>query len=178
MSIKAIKSLIFGAIIALAISFGVSAKPNYVTLPPVQGQALPDEISGIWIPATYPAGSIGLSLTVIAGKYFIASQFGLPDTCGNYLGLRGSFPKTNPNTTIAGERDVVDPQNPISFGTEFLLRIPGKPGFPAYVRIDSYSPQFNRLYVTVSQNSFGFNGQIELVRQVTISYPTPLGCIR
>jgi hypothetical protein len=174
-----IRNWIFGAVLGLAVAFGAVAKPVYQTLPPVTTQAITNEVSGVWIPVnpTLHPQTIGLSLTVISGKYFIPAQWpGTVDTCGNYLGIRGSFPKSNPNTAIAGERDILDPTNPVNFGTEFLIRIPGRPGIASYVRIDSFDPVANQLTVTFSQNTFGFNGTIVLARAVHLYYPTPLGC--
>lgn len=175
-----LKNWFYAVIVGLTLSLGATAKPIYNLQPPapVVNSAITNEISGVWIPSnpTTAPNLIGLSLTVISGKYFVQSQWGLPDTCGNYLGLKASVPKSSPNTTIAGEREIFDTASPVNFGTEVLMRIPGRPGIATYVRIDSYNQSAQELIVTFSQNSFGFNGQINLVRSVQFYYPTPLGC--
>lgn len=174
-----LKNWIYGMIVGLTLAFGVSAKQEYQIQPPVvPAQTITNQLSGIWVPLNpaSPTSVIGLSLTVISGKYFIPAQWGLPNTCGNYLNLKASVPKFNPNTTIAGEREVSDPSSPISFGTEFLMRIPGRPGIATYVRFDSYDAATDRLTVTFSQNSTGFNGQLVMARYLQVYYPSPLEC--
>lgn len=174
-----LKKLMLGLAMVFCSVNAVEARQIFDTQPPAVVRSVGSELSGVWVPvypSQLPPGMFGLSATIISGKYFVSSQWGLPDTCGTYLGLKATVPKSTPNTTIAGEREVFEPTGQINYGTDFILMIPGKPGTAASVRFDSYDPGTDRLTATFSQNNYGFNGQVVLRRYLTVLYPSPAGC--
>lgn len=171
---------LIGAVAAflLTVSSVSYAKPDYRIFPviPAPASVLPADLTGFWEPMPSDLANRGLGLSIVVGKYFAASQNGLPNTCGNYLELRGSFPKGYPATTVYGERAAYDPQGSIVFGTEFMLYVPKPASVAASVRLNSYDAAAGTLSVTISNNSGGFNGTTTLRRRLQLIYPLPTGC--
>lgn len=161
----------------LALVFSCFAVARPYTYPVVpQTTPIPSYVTGVWVPLTYPSGSYGVTLTLVSGKYYVASSWGLPNTCGAALHLLGTFPKSNPNATVAGQLSVFEPTgDPFVFGTSFTLLQPGKPGYPATITLVSYDLITDRLTINISQQS-GFNGLLVMQRYIDLEPRIPLGC--
>lgn len=170
-----LKSFLLSIVTALALFTGEAEAKKYDIYPVTVLNTIPSEASGIWTPQT-DGVNLGLSVTLISGAYYVPASFGLPATCGSYLGIRTTFPRSVPNTTIAGQNDLLSASFPQTFGTPYALLIPGKPGLAGNITFNSFDPVADSLTVTIQDNTTGFNGQIVLRRYLNLSMPTPVQC--
>lgn len=159
---------------ASLVSVSATAKMDYSSLPPqpIVSAVIPEAITGVWVP-TYGT-PIGVSFTFAAGRVLPSAPWG--SGCSNVLLIRGSFPKSNQANVSYGEKTVMSGTNVPTFGTQHIMIHPGKPGTPATVSIDSYNPVLDQVTVTISNNTFGYNGSVVLSRQFNLIFPQTPGC--